>query len=134
MKERDPIIVFDRDVKASELNKLAKNFIGDLVVNGNLLLDEELQLSCNLYVENISCDNFLGYKSLRIDGALFCNMVDASNIIVQDLYANHIEAFEIDVAGDMECLGKVYAQKIECIGRMYLHTIGTVDSIKTHPP
>ena len=133
MHEWEPIVVFDRDVKASELNKLAKNFFGDLVVNGNLLLDEDLQLNCNLYIKNISCDNFLGYKSLRINGALFCNMVDVSNISVQDLYANQIEALKIYVAGDVECIGKVYAHKIEYIGSIYLKEIGAVESIKSNP-
>lgn len=111
--EPNAIVFCSGNVKASQLMPL-KYFRGDLVIQGNLIVNMDLKLKCNLYVNGkIHKErNWDGY-SITIKGNLWCKgEISCNDMIVQgSLYcANHISyAGDIYIGGDFCCNGQVYA-------------------------
>ena len=136
-KERNvtnSILFLNQDIKASELEKLVEGFNGDVVIAKKLILDKELNLSCNLYVldkikrknpivaytitvrGNLYCYDEIHCNNINVDGTLFCeSFIYAKNISVEGDFTcySKIDAYGsvIRVAGDFECYGAT-AKKI----------------------
>lgn len=130
------IIVFDRDVNASELNKLTKNFDGDIVILGKLFIDEDLHTNCNLYIigditccaeknihvgGDLECYSEIGAYNIYVDGCFYCEgNISSDNIKVRESFwcKSRIEAYsgEITVIGDFECHG-IKVRSLNVVGK-----------------
>jgi len=107
--EPNAIVVFDGDANASKLNALLKDFQGDVIINGNLHINEHLNVICNLYVvENIICGN---NNIINIIGNLYCDGdIDCFDIFTsENLFCNSINSMEIKVGGDFLCKESIEA-------------------------
>ena len=130
-KERNvtkKILVFNQDVKASELENLINGFIGDVVITKKLIIDKELNVMCNLYVMdgikrkspiteypitingNLYCYDEIHCKDINVDGTLFCrSFIYAKNICVEGDFICYAKtnAFgsTIRVSGDLVSYG-----------------------------
>lgn len=105
--EENIIVVFERNMKASQLNEILKDFRGEAIVNKDIDIDEHLHLRCNLYVMgNTICDLPFGGYNIRITGDFYCfGKVDCEDIRVNgNLYcANSINASNIKVKENFWC-------------------------------
>lgn len=112
--EPNAIVVFDRDVRTSELNALFKDFHGDIVINGVLLLYEEnLCISCdNLYVEYIAESYGPGYPEIKMKGNLYVN--------------GDCGTYDIKVNGSVYCQGNVSSTNIDIAEDFFVE--GDVDA------
>lgn len=98
--EPNATIVFDRDVKSSELSKLPINFEGDIIINGILTFDNENTIKCdNLYaavvvsdsesvniIGNLYTERDINVYDIEVDGSIYCG--------------NDFSAVDVSVAGD----------------------------------
>ena len=124
--EENIVVVFEEDVKASQLNKILKDFRGEAIVNKDIDIDEHIHLKCNLYVMgDVICKlPFNGYdifitgdfycfgkvdcEDIRINGNLYCaTSINASNIKVKENFWCEDSLVVMDtgivVGGDFEC-------------------------------
>lgn len=135
--ESNAVIVFDRDVNASELNMLTKEFSGDIVILEELLINENLHVKNNLHImrdivcysENeinvdgdLQCYSEIGGYNIWVSGCLYCKgTISSDNINVGESFCceNRIEAYggKITVMGDFECHG-VKAKTVTVLGRI----------------
>lgn len=149
------VVVFNRDVRASELNALPKDFHGDVIVSRDLILDEHLHVKCTLYVlesiirirkgaseynitieGDLYCYCGIDCYNIYVQGLLYCEgKIDATNIeVIENLCCNDsIEAYSysIIVAGDLECLG-IEAENVHALGKIDIKGSISIDySIKS---
>lgn len=143
------IIVFDKDVHASELNKITHR--GKIVINKKLIIDADLNMENTIFVMgNIIYKSLIYDYSINVKGSLYCyGHVNCHNINVSShLYCedgicsknikvrenfwcnNKINAYggDVTVAGDLECMHEVEADCISVLGSMHIH--GRVDANK----
>ena len=115
---RNAIVVFDRDVRTNELNALFKDFHGDIVINGGLLLyEEDLCINCdNLYVEGIGPISGFGYPGIRMKGNLYVN--------------GDCDIYDIEVNGSVYCQGNFESTEIDIAEDFFVK--GEVDSFRCH--
>lgn len=115
---RDAIVVFDRYVRASELNALFNDFHGDIVINGGLLLyEDDLCINCdNLYVECIELIDGCAYPGIRMKGNLYVN--------------GDCEAYDIEVNGSVYCQGNFESTEIDIAEDFFVK--GEVDAYNSH--
>ena len=93
------IIVFDRNVKTSELNSMLEDFSGDAIITKRLIIDQDLDVKCNLHVMgNIMCKNRMFAHSINVDGDLYCY--------------SPISCYNINVTGYLYCADSIYATSI----------------------
>lgn len=137
--ESNAVIVFNRTVKASELNELLEGFGGDVVITKKLIVDKEINISVNLYViGGITRKSPLVEERINIDGDLYsygevhCNDINVSGTFYSEkvvysgaikvgehlLCDDKIDAYNCDVivAGDIECYG-IMARKVYYLGK-----------------
>ena len=137
--ESNAVIVFDRNVKASELNKLLEGFWGDVVITKKLIVDKKVDIAVNLYViGGITRKSPIIEDSINIDGDLYsygevhCNDINVSGTFYSEkivysgaikvgehlLCNDKIDAYNCDVivAGDIECYG-IMARKVYYLGK-----------------
>lgn len=137
--EQRAIIVFDRDVTVSELNRLIKDFYGDVVINGELWVDTHPYIKSNLYVignivcvpeqeltveGDLYCYSEMASYNILVEGCFYCEgVISADNIKVTESFwcKNRIEAYggKITVLGDFECHG-IKAKSVETYGKTYI--------------
>lgn len=137
--ETNAIVVFNGDVNASKLNELFQDFQGDVIINGSLLIDENLEIACNLYVVddinseydkkihiagNLYCDGDVDCYDIYVEESFFCTSINSCNInVVEDFCCeDDIEAYgyDINVGGDFFCKGKVEADFVNIYKIMHL--------------
>ena len=108
--EENIVVVFDRDVKSSELNVLLKGFHGDVVINKSLEIDQDLQLECNLYVILSILAPAYNTKKIHIYGDLYCGDVGCYEIYVQGLFYSEgrIDSTRIVVGENLYCDAEIY--------------------------
>ena len=134
------VIVFDKVVKASQLNNLTSKFSGDVIITKKLVIDKKIDISCNLYViGGIVRKYSISELDININGDLHCyGEIHCHNINVngdfysQDIiYSRNIKVGEnflcigkldaygckVIVAGDFEC-NDIIAGKVECLGKI----------------
>ena len=152
--ETDAIIVFDKVLKASELNRLTQGFKGDVIITKRLILDREIDISCNLYVlGGIIRKNLILESTININGDLYCygeihcNNINVSGYFYSEklVYSKNIKVGEnllceekidaygcnIIIAGDLEC-GGVIAEEVRVLGEADIYgSISVAKSIKT---
>ena len=103
-KAREPSVVFDRDIETTEL-KIFKGFKGDIIVNGNMMVDDDTIIECdNLYVAG------------GIDTYAACNISVTGNLIV----AENICTCNIKVNGSIVCWGDILTSKIDVRDDVYV--------------
>lgn len=116
------IIVFDRNITATELNEALENFHGDVVIKGSLLLNDDLNVECNLFVDGvIAASNKV--TSINIKGDLLIHATNCHKITVSgDLFCIEmkkkyskveIKSEDICVGGTFYCEGNIIAKNIE---------------------
>lgn len=116
------IVVFNHDVTAIQLNKILKNFHGDVVIKGSLLLNDNLNIACNVFVDgDISGEDKV--TSINIKGDLYIHATNCHHITVSgDLYCLDlnkeytevkIKSEDICVGGTLYCEGDIIARNIE---------------------
>lgn len=120
--DSNAIIVFDRTISATELNEALENFHGDVVIKGDLLLNDDLNVGCNLFVEGVidACDKI---TSINIIGDLLVHATNCHKITVSgDLFCIEmkkkyckveIKSEDICVGGTLYCKGNIIAKNIE---------------------
>lgn len=141
--EENAIVVFERSIKASELNKLTNNFYGDVIITKKLIVDTEIDISCNLYIVgdivrkypisqsdiNINgdfwCYGEMHCHNVRVSGCFFAKkIIYSKNIRVRENFScdDKVDAYgcSIIVAGDMECYD-VISKSVECLGKINVH-------------
>lgn len=100
--DNTPIIVFDSDVSPSDLKLFPKDFWGDIVITGDLYLDDDIELSCkHLYANSI-----ISYGvNCNISGNVMCNKkIDAHNLKVDgNIIAEDIQALCTISTGNIIC-------------------------------
>lgn len=118
----DSIIIFNRDVEATELAEMFKgDFNGDIIINGTLMLDEPLEITCdNLYTESIDsyvfCDldvrgnlyvrKYACLCNCEVNGSLYSggNINSHRMIVAEDIYTSgniHNGGHEICIGGSL---------------------------------
>jgi len=135
--EPKAIVVFDKIVKVSELNALTQGFDGDVIITKKLIIDKDVDITCNLHVlGNIVRKIPISEFSLNINGDLYCygeilcNDINVSGYFYSEkiIYSRNIkvgenlvcdskiDAFGCDiiVAGNLECQGLI-AKKIRVL-------------------
>ena len=79
-------VVFNGDVSANEVNEVLKEFYGEVIIKGRLLLNESLNLESNLFVEG-SIDAEDTVTSINITGNVFAHAINCNHITIsEDLY------------------------------------------------
>ena len=153
--EPNAIVVFDRDVNASKLNELFKGFQGDIIIIGDLMLDEanlsidcdnlyvmggiELDLRANSYADicvrgNLYVGEHIDCANINVNGSIFCmRYIDSFNInISEDVYVDgYIETngYDINVGGEFICKDEVSAAEITVLGKIIVKDGIQADSI-----
>lgn len=123
------IIVLDRDVNASELNALPRDFKGDIVINGDLILDESLLMKGNLHIiADVVCVAGKCDLNINIEGDLYCyGYIDAYQIDISGFFfgENDINSTNIKVAEDFYCNAKIDTNycDITVAGELACHSI-----------
>lgn len=142
--------LFNKDVKASELNKVAKDF-QRIFVTGNVNLDESLCICSQLYVTGniISENEFDNDIHINAENGLWCyGKIKATNInVCEYLLCNDIVARSVKIAGDIYLKqGTIYTQKgIDIAGDLSgegniitrdgnIHIYGNIELIGTIEP
>lgn len=141
--DSNAIVVFEQPtIYASKLNELLKDFYGDVVINGDLYLDEKLCLKCDLYVidgiecksaeginiqGDLECCGYMDTYEIFVGGCLYCEgEINSTDIKVGEnlLCEDQIETngCYITVAGDFECKS-VEAGKIYVLGRVKVENV-----------
>ena len=104
---KNPIVVFDRDVKTSEIHGLFKDCDGAaLVIYGQLIIDDvsEETLCCQkIYVDGI--DAYANCE-LKVKGEI----VSHANIVVCNM----------SVEGDIFCMANMNSTRLKVIGDIYV--------------
>lgn len=148
--EVNPTVVFDGDVKWSEVEELFRDFKGDIVIHGDLELEKDSRIICdNIYIMGsireegcvdvtvegtlfvygeIDCCN------LTVNGSVFCNeyMCVFETNVSEDLYSKRaIDAcgYDINVGGDFVCDSEIEAADITVLGKFYVAGRIEADSI-----
>lgn len=153
--EENAIVVFDRVVKASELNTLMQGFCGDLIITKKLVIDKEIDIACNLYVIggivrkypvsqfniNINgdfwCYGEIHCHNIDVSGCFFSKkVVYSKNIKVRENFScdDKVDAYgcSIIVAGDMECYD-IVSKSVECLGKIDIHcSISVTDGMRNY--
>ena len=147
------IVVFDKIVKASELNALTQGFDGDVIITKKLVIDQDLNVKCNLHVMGKVVGKYpISEFDIKINGDLYCyGEISCDNIKVsgyfyaekaiycKDLKVGEnfvcnakVDAFGCDIiiVENFYCKG-VIAKKIRVIGQMSVYgSISASESIK----
>ena len=86
--EPNAIIVIDKIVKASELNALTQDFEGDVVITKKLILDKDVDISCNLHViGGIARKTPISEPNININGDFYCyGEIHCNNINVSGYF------------------------------------------------
>ena len=139
--ESNAVVVFDGDIEASVLNNIAIGFPGEVIINGDLIIDENLKLECDLYVEgnvegsacyaieiegDLYCYGIVDCYDICVNGCFYSDArVDATDIKVRDDFwcgdGLEARASSIIVGGDFECYS-IETQEIYVFGRMKVDT------------
>lgn len=152
--EPKAIVVVDKVVKASELNALTQGFGGDVIITKKLVIDKEVDISCNLHViGSIVRKNPISEFDVNINGDFYCygeircnninvsgyfyaeNYIYSRNIKVGENFVcnSKVDAFGCDiiVAGDFEC-PSVTAKKVRVLGQANIYgSVSVSEGIKT---
>ena len=92
-------IVFDRNVKASELNLITEGFCGEVVIIKKIIVDENLNIGFDLFVlGGVAKKSPISDYKLKIDGDFYC---------YGDIHCN-----SINVRGCFVCEGIIYSKDI----------------------
>jgi len=153
--KKNAIVVFNKAVKASELNKITQGFEGDVVIRKKLIVDQEIDISCNLYViGGITRKSPISEFNINVNGDLYCyGQVHCNNINISGYFysENHIYSknikvgenflcdakidaygYEIVVAGNLECKDGIVAEEVRILGTSNINgSISVAKSIKT---
>lgn len=97
------VVVFDRDVTATELNSYRELLHGDVVIWGDLNVDTDLDISCNVYV--IGMVEAVYQKTINIKGDLDCE--------------SSIDCYDIEVSGSIWCDGVINSKDIRVGENLY---------------
>lgn len=146
--ETNAIVVFDRDVNASKLNEFFQDFQGVVIINGNLFLDESLNLTCDLYVAksidsqycknihiigNLYCEGLIDCYDIFVSESLFCGEINSNDITVGEdfLCTDDIMAYGnvITVAGDLEC-SNIETGNIYVLGKLTVENAMSAEEVK----
>ena len=93
------IIVFDRNVKASELNLITNEFYGEVIITKKLIVDKDLTIECDLFVGgDVVKKSPISECEIKINGDLCC---------CGDIHCNDIEVSGCFFAG-----GIIYSKNI----------------------
>lgn len=137
------VIVYDRDVKISELENFGKDFIGDIVINKRLIIDKKVELFGNLHViggikrkspiteyainiiGNLYCYDEIHCQDINIDGNFFCeSFIYAKNITVEGNFICYAKTdcfgCSVIVSGDIKCYG-IKADKVLALDRLWAY-------------
>jgi len=152
--EPKAIIVIDKIAKASELNELTQGFEGDVIVTKKLILDMDINISCNLHVMGcVSRKMPMSESNININGDFYCygeihcNNINVTGYLYSEslIYSRNIKVGEnllcdtkinafgcnIIVAGDFECKS-VVAEEIRVLGEVCINgSISVAKAIKT---
>lgn len=129
LNEPNTVIVFDRIVKASELNTLIKSFCGDVVITKKLVVDKQIDIACNLYViGGIVRKHAISEYDININGDLYCyGEIHCHNINVSGYFYSKdiIYSKDIKVGESLSCDNKVdaYACKVIVAGDLECEAI-----------
>ena len=79
------IVVFDRNVKASELNLITNQFYGEVIITKKLIVDKDLNIECDLFVVgDVVKKSPISEYEIKINGDfcccsdIHCNDIDVS--------------------------------------------------------
>lgn len=157
--ELNSTILFNRDVKASELDAvIPKGFQGDIIINGELEIEDNFYIQCdNLYVlkattrDGVNMKGPLSYiegnfhsietiycNDLKINGSLYCDgKVDSMNILVsQDFVAKTLEpnSSKVIIGGDFICDNVESMESITVYGKTQTKCVIMAEDIDLRGP
>ena len=138
------VIVFDKNVKVSELEHIGKDFNGDIVINKKLIIDKEIELLGNLHViggikrkspiaeyaiylnGNLYCYDEIHAQNINIDGSLFSeSYIYAKNITVEGDFTCYAKTecfgYDVIVSGDIESYDVIKAERVLALNRITAH-------------
>jgi len=141
--ESKSVIVFDRAVKASEINELTKDFYGDVIVTKKIVMDKGIDITCNLYVIGGIVRKYpISESNININGDFYCygemhchninvsgcfyskKIVYSKNIRIGEdfLCDDKVDAYgcSIIVVGNFECYD-IIAKSVECLEKIRIH-------------
>lgn len=100
MEERNPIVYYCGDFRKGDLFEIPCDFEGDLVVEGNLRVDVDVNFKGGLFV----LGNLFVAGTLEAEHVFSAGYIEAEEIRAQDIICKGIVLCEnLAVAGDFEC-------------------------------
>ena len=146
----NPIVVFNGDVNWSEVEDLFKDFKGDIVIHGNLIIAKDSRITCDtIYVMKNLCED--GCVDVIVEGNLYvkgaiscCDLTVNGSLncyyyistfeinVAEDLYAEagiESSGYDINVGGDLISDKEIEAADIMVLGKFYVSGRVEADSI-----
>ena len=132
-----PIVVFDSDVSPSDLRLFPKEFLGDIVINGDLYLDDNIELSCkHLYANsiisygvncnitgNVMCQKRIDAHNLKVDGNIIAEDIESlCTISTGDIICETITCDAIKVLSELKAFQYVDARG----GTVHVHSLALI--------
>ena len=118
---KNPIVVFDKNVKASEIRGLFKDRDGDIIINGQLIVDdcsEEPIICKKIYVNGIdvyaNCDINVKGDIISRGNICLCNMTIEGSICC----LGNLNATKLNVEGNVYVSGNMRVYKLESSGEI----------------
>ncbi len=118
-KERETVLILEGEITEEQIQKIPKDFRGDIIVNGNIVCLGKCEIPGSLWLNgNLEAEN------LRIEGDMFCknscNILPEKGVDISgDLFlkeACNIDATYINVGGDFEGNGTINSTDINVYG------------------
>lgn len=150
--ELNSAIVFNRDIKSSELAVIPEDFRGDIIINGELNIEDDFSIQCdNLYVVKVTANgldihvegNFYSIEDLwcydlKVNGSVYCDAkVDSMNILVsQDFVAKTLETncSKVIIGGDFTCDNVESMESITVYGKTQTKCVILAEDIDLKGP
>ena len=132
-----PIVIFNSDVSPSVLRLFPKNFCGDIVINGDLYLDDDIELSCkHLYANsiisygvncnitgNVICKKRIHVNNLKVDGNIIAEDIEAlCAISTGDIICETITCDAIKVLSELKAYQYIDARG----GTVHVHSLALI--------
>lgn len=96
---QDEKLVFDRNIKTSELNSLIKEFCREVVITGDLVIDQKFNSNCNMHVKGkVIHKGIWNEYPFCVKGDLYCE--------------SEVSCLNIEVAGSFYCEGDILCRDI----------------------
>lgn len=133
-KERTAVLILEGTIADEQIAKIPKDFQGDIIANGNIVCNENCEISGSLWLNGV-----VEVPYLKVNGDLFGedgisietnNGVDVlGDVVLKECY---IDTADINVGGDFEGYGKIDSTFINVYGKFGFDGEIDINGYKIH--